>query len=482
MKLSVDPAELSLSEAAAAVRDGRLTAVALTEACLARIDAHGGTLNAFISVEREAALEAARRADAEVAAGNIRGPLHGVPLAHKDMYYRKGHISTCGSKIQRNYVPDITATVLARLEAAGALYLGGLNMSEFAAGPTGHNEHFGNCRNPWNTEHITGGSSSGSGAATAARLAYGAMGSDTGGSVRLPAAICGVVGLKPTAGRISRYGAMPRSWTNDTMGPLARTALDCALLTGVIAGEDPDDPTTAAVPVGDYAAAVGQGVEGLRIGIPNGYFADGVSDEVATVLAEAAKTLEASGAALIDVTVPDLKEVYRLGDIVSKSEAASYHGKWIRTRPQDYGHHTLTRTEAGFHIPATHYIDALRLRGRHTTNFIAAVLGDADVLLAPVIPMTTPTIAAMDFETAADVPEQVAKMTSFTRPVNYLGLPSLSVPAGFGPGGLPVSFQVIGRPFDEETLFAVGGAYQRATEWHEMAPKLKEKALRFSRT
>ena len=363
MKLSIDPAELSLSEAAAAVRDGRLSSVALTEACLARIDAHAKGLNAFISVEREAVLEAARIADAERAAGRLRGPLHGVPLAHKDMYYRKGHISTCGSKILRNYVPDITATVLARLEAAGALYLGGLNMSEFAAGPTGHNEHYGNCRNPWNRDHITGGSSSGSGAATAARLAYGAMGSDTGGSVRLPAALCGVVGLKPTAGRISRFGAMPRSWSNDTMGPLARTALDCALMTGVIAGEDPNDPTALSVPVGDYAAAVARGIEGLRIGIPNGYFADGVSDEVANVLAEAARTLEAAGAVLVDIAVPDLKEVYRLGDVVSKSEAAAYHGKWIRSRPQDYGHHTRTRTEAGFHIPATHYIDALRHRG-----------------------------------------------------------------------------------------------------------------------
>jgi len=472
MKLSIDAAELSLSEAAAAVRDGRLSSVALTEACLARIDAHAKGLNAFISVEREAVLEAARIADAERAAGRLRGPLHGVPLAHKDMYYRKGHISTCGSKILRNYVPDITATVLARLEAAGALYLGGLNMSEFAAGPTGHNEHYGNCRNPWNRDHITGGSSSGSGAATAARLAYGAMGSDTGGSVRLPAALCGVVGLKPTAGRISRFGAMPRSWSNDTMGPLARTALDCALMTGVIAGEDPNDPTALSVPVGDYAAAVARGIEGLRIGIPNGYFADGVSDEVANVLAEAARTLEAAGAVLVDIAVPDLKEVYRLGDVVSKSEAAAYHGKWIRSRPQDYGHHTRTRTEAGFHIPATHYIDALRHRGRHTTNFLAAVLSDIDVLLAPVIPMPTPTIEEMAFDTAAGVPELVSKMTSFTRPMNYLGLPSLSVPAGFGPGKLPISFQVIGRPFDEETLFAVGGAYQRATEWHEIVPKL----------
>ncbi len=467
-----DPAEMSLSEAAEAIRCGAISAVALTEACLARIEAHDAKLNAFISVERDDALDAARRADAELAAGRLRGPLHGVPLAHKDMYYRKGHVSTCGSKIRRNYVPDITATVLARLEAAGALYLGGLNMSEFAAGPTGHNEHYGDCRNPWNRDHITGGSSSGSGAAAAARLAFGAMGSDTGGSVRLPAGLCGVVGLKPTAGRISRYGAMPRSWTNDTMGPLCRTVADCALMTAVIAGEDPDDPTTAAVPVGDYRAAAERGIEGLRIGIPKGYFQEGVADTVAAVLDQVARTLEAAGARLVEVKVPDLKTVYRLGDVVSKSEAAAYHAKWLRACPDDYGQHTRTRTEAGFHIPATHYIDALRLRGRHVERFLGQVLREADVLLAPVIPMLTPRIDETAFDHAATVPEVVARMTSFTRPMNYLGLPSLSVPGGFGPGNLPISFQVIGRPFDEETLFAVGGAYQRATEWHAMSPAL----------
>lgn len=467
-----DLADLSMTEAAALIRDGKIFSVDLTRACLARIDAHAGGLNAFISIERDAVLEAARRADNERAEGRIRGPLHGVPLAHKDMYYRKGHVSTCGSKIQRNYTPDITSTVLSRLENAGALYVGGLNMSEFAAGPTGHNEHFGDCRNPWNRDHITGGSSSGSGAATAARMVFGAMGSDTGGSVRLPAGLCGVVGLKPTYGRISRYGAMPRSWTNDTMGPLCRTVRDCALMTSVIAGEDANDPTAAAVPVGDYGSAVDAGVEGMRIGIPSGFFADGVVDEVASALADVAAVLEQAGAVLVDVEVPDLTPVYRLGGIVSNSEAAAYHAKWIRSRPEDYGDHTRTRTEAGFHIPATHYIDALRMRGPTLDSFLATVLGDVDVLLAPVIPMLTPRIDETAFETAEGVPALISRMTSFTRPINYLGLPSLSVSAGFGPNGLPISFQVIGRPFDEETLFAVGGAYQKATDWHEAAPAL----------
>lgn len=469
---TADLADLSMTEAAELIREGKIFSVDLTLACLERIDAHSGDLNAFISIEREAVLEAARQADNDRTDGRLRGPLHGVPLAHKDMYYRKGHVSTCGSRIQRNYTPDITSTVLARLEAAGALYVGGLNMSEFAAGPTGHNEHFGDCRNPWNRAHITGGSSSGSGAATAARMVFGAMGSDTGGSVRLPAGLCGVVGLKPTYGRISRFGAMPRSWTNDTMGPLCRTVRDCALMTSVIAGEDPNDPTAAAVPVGDYVAAVDAGVEGLRIGLPIGYFADGVADEVAIAMSEAAHELEEAGAILIEVPVPDLKPAYRLGGIISTSEAAAYHAKWMRSRPEDYGAHTRTRTEAGFHIPATHYIDALRMRGPSLDSFLSTVLTDVDVLLTPVIPMLTPRIDETAFEGAEEVPALISSMTSFTRPINYLGLPSLSVPAGFGPGNLPISFQVIGRPFDEETLFAVGGAYQKATDWHEAAPAL----------
>ncbi|MEM9683914.1 MAG: amidase [Pseudomonadota bacterium] len=469
---TVHPCDLSLTEAARAIRDGDISSEELTRACFDRIDERADGLNAFISVEREDALEAARKADADRAAGRVRGPLHGVPMAHKDMYYREGRISTCGSKIKRNYVPDVTATVLARLEDAGALYLGGLNMSEFAAGPTGHNEHYGDCRNPWNPDHITGGSSSGSGAATAARMVFGAMGSDTGGSVRLPAGLCGVVGLKPTHGRISRYGAMPRSWSNDTMGPLCRTVEDCAAMTEVIAGEDPNDPTSAAVPVGEYRAAAGREIDGLRVGVPQGFFADGVSDEVATVLADVVRTLEGAGAQLVDVPVPDLKPMYRLGDIISKSEAASYHGKWIRSRPEDYGEHTRTRTEAGFHIPATHYLDALRLRGRHTESFIADVFANTDVLITPVIPMPTPRIDETAFDGAAGVPQVVTMMTSMTRPMNFLGLPSLSVPGGFGSNGLPISFQVVGRPFDEETLFAVGGAYQRATEWHTMVPPL----------
>ncbi len=467
-----DPALLSLTDVAAAIRDGRLTSVAVTEACLARIDAHEAKVNSIINLERAAVLEAAHAADTALARGDIKGPLHGVPLAHKDMYYRTGHISTCGSKIRRNYVPNVTATVLRRLEDAGALYLGGLNMSEFAAGPTGHNEHFGNCRNPWNRQHVTGGSSSGSGAATAARFVYGAMGSDTGGSVRLPAALCGVAGLKPTYGRISRYGAMPRAWSNDTMGPLARTVRDCALMTQAIAGYDPDDPTTHDEPVPDYLAAIDAGNEGLRVAVPANFFYDDIDGTVREWLGASIDVLRAQGAEIVEARIPDLAPLFRLGDVISKSEAATIHGKWMRQRPQDYGHHTAVRVEAGFHIPATRYIEALSLRARYLREFLDTALADADMLHTPTIPMPVPTIAETAFDGAAGVGDMVARMTMFTRPINYLGLPSLTVPCGFTEGDLPVAFQLVGRPFSEAQLFAMGAAYQSATDWHTRVPAL----------
>lgn len=469
---AADPALLSLEDVAAAIREGRLSSVAATEACLARIDAHEAKVNSFINLERRTVLEAARAADAALARGDLKGPLHGVPLAHKDMYYRKGHVSTCGSKIRRNYVPAVTATVLRRLEDAGALYLGGLNMSEFAAGPTGHNEHFGDCRNPWNRDHVTGGSSSGSGAATAARFVYGAMGSDTGGSVRLPAALCGVVGLKPTYGLISRYGAMPRAWSNDTMGPLARTVRDCALMTQAVAGRDPDDPTTHDGPVPDYLGAIGAGVRGLRVAVPADFFYDDIDEAVRERLDASVRVLRNRGVEIVTARIPDLTPLFRLGDVISKSEAATIHGKWMRQRPQDYGRHTAVRVEAGFHIPATRYIEALSLRARYLRAFLDTALADADMLHTPTIPMPVPTIAETAFDRAGGVADMVARMTMFTRPINYLGLPSLTVPCGFTDGDLPVAFQLVGRPFAEAQLFAMGAAYQAATEWHVRVPAL----------
>src|SRR5690606_33096570 len=277
---------LDLVGAAEGVRTRKFSAVELTEACIRRIERLQPKLNCFISLEAETALAAARRADEELAKGVVRGPLHGIPLAHKDMLYRAGKVTTCGSKIRKDFVPSYTATVHLRLEAAGALDLGTLNMAEFAFGPTGHNAHWGHCRNPWNPDHITGGSSSGSASAVAARMVYGALGSDTGGSIRLPAGLCGLVGLKPTQGRVSRDGVMPLSCSLDQVGPLTRTVRDSTRIFAAIAGYDPQDPTSSTATVEDYESRLAGGVRGLRIGVPVNYFYDGIHDGIRAALDE----------------------------------------------------------------------------------------------------------------------------------------------------------------------------------------------------
>ena len=306
-------------------------------------------------------------------------------------------------------MPDTTATVLERLADAGALHLGNLNMSEFAAGPTGHNEHFGDCRNPWMPEHITGGSSSGSGASVAARFVWGALGSDTGGSVRLPAAMCGVAGLKPTYGLVSRHGCMPRAWSLDCVGPLTRTVADCARLTAAIAGPDPLDASTAGAPRPsdlDYESALDIGIEGWRIGNPRNFFADEVDPEVRSVLDDSLEMLARQGAEIVDVTLPDMLPLFALGDTVSKCEASTIHKQWMESMPDAYGKHTATRVEAGFHLPANRYIEALTLRRQHLAAFCAAALDEVDVLHAPVIGTPVPTLAETAFGSggAAAVP------------------------------------------------------------------------------
>lgn len=469
--MSDELARLSLTELAERIRRKKVSALEATKACVVRIQAWQPQINCFIEVEADAALTAARRLDRELARRGPRGPLHGVPLAHKDLFYRQGKVCSAGSQIRRDWVAPYTATVIRRLEAAGAICLGRLNMAEFAADPTGHNAHYGACRNPWNPAYIPGGSSSGSGAAVAARLVYGSLGSCTGGSIRLPAAANGVVGLTPTYGRVSRYGVIPRSWSLDHVGPLARTALDCARLTGVIAGHDPDDGASSRTPVPNFERAAKRGAQDLRIGVPRKYFYDEVSADVGRALTESLRALKSLGARIVPVSVPDPRPLYRLNDLIMKCEAAVIHGRWIRERPGDYSDYLLARLEPGLHIPATRYIEALTLRGRALAEFMDAVMSRVDVLHCPVIPRPLPTLAEMD-PTGAD-PLRLAKigtLPNLTRLFNYYGVPALSVPCGFSANGLPVAFQVAARPFDEQTLFAVAHAYQGVTDWHRQTP------------
>jgi aspartyl-tRNA(Asn)/glutamyl-tRNA(Gln) amidotransferase subunit A len=467
-----DPALMTLAEAAAAIRARQLSSVEATKAALARIEQWQPRLNCFIAVDAEGALKQAAALDAELARGRVRSALHGVPLAHKDMFYRAGRISTCGSEIRRHWRANITATVLARLDEAGAVDLGALNMAEFAAGPTGHNEHFGHCRNPFNPAHLTGGSSSGSGASVAARLVYGALGSDTGGSIRLPAAACGVIGLKATYGRVSRYGAMARAWSLDHVGPLTRTAEDCALMMNAIAGHDPSDGASSHEPVPDFTAGFGDSIKGLRIGVAEVDDAP-VADEVRAAVDASLDVLRSLGAEAVPVRLSHLKEWYAFADVISKCEGATIHATWLRERPQDYADHIRTRLEAGLLLPATRYIEALSARGRHLAAFLETVMAKIDVLHCPAIPIPIPTIAETDVEgTGEAVLALVGRITQYTRPFNFLGVPTISVPCGFTRNGLPVAFQVAAKPFEEPLLLRAAHAYQGATDYHERVPEL----------
>jgi aspartyl-tRNA(Asn)/glutamyl-tRNA(Gln) amidotransferase subunit A len=455
------PADLSLAETVEAVTAGTLSAVEVAEATLARIAARQPVLNCFIRVDEEGIMAAAQAADARRTRGDPLGPLHGAPLAHKDMYYRAGVVSTCGSAIRRDFVPAVTATVLERLDAAGAVQVGAVNMSEFANGPTGHNVHWGACRNPWNPEHITGGSSTGSGSAVGGRCVTGSLGSDTGGSIRLPAGICGVYGIKPTQGRVSRHGVMGLSFSLDNVGPLARTARDCARLLGVIAGPDPMDTTALPVPVDDYEADLDAGVRGLRISIPANYYFDEIDQEIATALDRVVETFQCLGATVRRVTLPHHDVIGGLGGIISGAESCALHAHWHRTRPEDYAPLVRARMQPGFGFTAVEYLHALHLRAPIAQVVAEAAFGEAEVMLTPLLRFPVPTLADTDVRDGPNLNEVLGRINYCTRPMNYLGFPALSVPAGFSASGLPIGFQLVGRPFAERLLFRFAGAFER---------------------
>jgi aspartyl-tRNA(Asn)/glutamyl-tRNA(Gln) amidotransferase subunit A len=467
--MNTEPALMSLTSVAKAIAEKRVSSREATQSCLDRVAQWQPRLNAFMAIEAEAALAAADAADGALAKGK-RGALHGVPLAHKDMYYDAGKVVSCGSKIRRDFVATTTSTALQRLKDAGTIRLGSLQMAEFAYGPTGHNSHYGPVHNPWAIDRITGGSSSGSGSAVAARLTFAALGSDTGGSIRMPAHFCGVTGLKTTVGRISRAGAMPLSQSLDTVGPLARSAEDCALLMGLMAGADPEDPTAIAGPVPDYMAAVREPIKSLTIGVPTAFYVDDLDPEVSRILDETVAALKREGADIVQVELPEQRQLTAACQLVLAVEAAAFHKRWLIERPQDYGPQVLMRLQNGLAIPGVTYLEAMRFRGPALSAHLAAVAG-VDAVIAPVAPVAAPTIAESDVGNSPDAESVIQRLTRFTRPINYLGLPSLSIPAGFTHGGLPVGMQLIGRSFDEAMLLRIGAAFQRATDFHERVPK-----------
>lgn len=467
--MSAEPALMSLTAVAEAIATKRLSSHEVARSCLHRIAQWQPSLNAFMTVEAEAVLKAADAADAALARGQVSGVLHGVPLAHKDMYYDAGKVVTCGSLIRRDFVATTTSTALQRIKDAGTIRLGSLQMAEFAYGPTGHNVHYGPVHNPFALDHITGGSSSGSAAAVAARLTFAALGSDTGGSIRLPAHFCGVTGLKPTYGRISRAGAMPLSQSLDTVGPLARSVQDCALLLGLMAGPDPLDATASNAPVPDYMAATKQPIKGIKIGVPTAFYVDDLDPEVAQVLDRTIAVLKGEGAEILRVELPDQQQLTAACQILLAVEAAALHQRWLTERPQDYSPQVLMRLQNGLAIPGVTYLETMRWRGPALAAHVAATAA-VDAVLTPGAPVAAPTIAESDVGNSSGAGALIQRLTRFTRPINYLGVPSLAIPAGFTRTGLPVGMQLIGRSFDEATVLRIGAAFQRATDFHDKMP------------
>lgn len=469
-----DITESSLTEVANAIASRAVSSVEVTQACLDRIEQWQPSRNCFIRIDAKAAILKANECDRQIALGTQPlGPLHGVPLAHKDLFYRAGQVSTGGSRIRRNWVATETATVLSRLDAAGAIQIGTLNMSEFAANPTGHNIHYGHCRNAYNRAYIAGGSSSGSGTAVAARLVYAALGSDTGGSIRVPAAFNGVLGLKPTYGRVSRHGVMARFWSLDHVGVLARTAMDCARMLGIIAGPDKNDSTASQQAVPDYVSMLTTSVKGLRVGVPDLSTLGFIDDQIKAALDASIKTLEGLGVVVLPVPLGDMGLLFRISELIGKCEAASMHRPWLDQCPQDYTPQVLARTESGLLIPATDYIDALRLRKPLTAEFMDTTMRGIDVLHLPVMSFPVATIDAFDARASGDQAVQMrSRMNALTRPINLLGLPAISIPCGFCHDGLPIAFQLVGLPFREGELLRVAHAFEQVTAYHKRGPEL----------
>ena len=449
---------MTIREAADALRARRVSAVELAAAANARISRLNPQLNAFITVTAEQSREEARQADAELAAGRDRGPLHGIPVAVKDLFLTRGVRTTCGSKVYADFVPDLDATVVERLRAAGAVMLGKLNMHEMAYGITSANPHYGPVRNPWNPAHSPGGSSGGSGAAVAAQMVYAAMGSDTGGSIRIPAAFCGVVGLKPTYGRVSRYGALPLAYSLDHMGPLARSVRDAALVLNAIAGYDRRDPTSSRHPVVDFVPDDGCSIRGLRIGFPENFYFEhldsGVEWSVRGVFARA----QSLGALVKPVRVPDIAALNTVGRVIQLAEASAVAEPHLEHR-ENFGADVLALLDQGRLLPATDYINAQRLR-RQTNREFDRLWSEVDCLMAPTTPSTAPRAGDATVRLGGRDEDVRLAATRLVRGINVLGLPALSIPCGLGANGLPIGIQIIGPAWEESLILRIGAALE----------------------
>ncbi len=429
----------------------------LTQACLGRIERLNPQLNAYITVTAGSALEEAKTAEREISEGKWRGPLHGIPMAVKDLIETAQVRTTAASAVLQNYVPGHDAPIVQRLREAGVVMLGKLNLHEFAYGGSGIIGHFGAARNPWNSAHITGGSSSGSAAAVSAGLCYGAIGTDTAGSIRLPASCCGIVGLKPSYGLVSTRGVIPLSWTHDHAGPMARTVADTALILQAIASYDPADICSHKFPAVHYPAAMEENTRPLRLGVPREFFWQQLDAEVEQAAEAALKLLSelTTGAHDVRISVPTDTAVFRC-------EPFSYHQKYLAEHGNEYHPETLRRIRTGAEVTATEYIDGYRKLQQHRRD-ILRVFEEVDLLITPTTTILTPTIAGLEAAPQELRPTEI-RMLRNTRPFNVFGLPTISIPCGFSKSGLPIGLQISGAPGAEGTVLALAKAYESGTE------------------
>jgi len=458
---------LTISEIAAALRRKDFSPVELTQALLQRIEAIDGKLHSFITLTSDLALTQAKQAEQEMRSGADRGPLHGVPIALKDLYATRGIRTTCHSGVLENWVPDYDATAVTMFQQAGAILFGKLGMHEFAFGGPSIDAPFPAVRNPWNTDHIPGGSSSGAGAALAAGLCYGALGSDTGGSIRTPSSHCGIVGIKPAYGRVSRYGVVPLSWSLDHAGPMARGVEDCAILLQAIAGYDAKDPASANVPVPNFQSEIKAGIKGLRVGMPRAHWFDenlGIDPEIEKVFNQAIEVLKELGASLVDIDGKPFSLARKANQTILVCEAYAYHEETYRETPMKFGTSVRRRMLEGAFLSAADYIAAQRARAVLNEQ-IRANFSRVDVFAVPGAPRPPEAFAKMN-------PQEQNLRPNFTNPFNLTGLPAITVPCGFTAGNLPVGLQIVAPPLDEPTCFRAAYAYEQATEWHNQRPAL----------
>ena len=459
--------DLSLTEVAGWIAAKEVSSKEVVQACLERAEATEARLQGYSAILADSALAEAEALDAEMASSGPRGAMHGVPVGIKELYDVAGTPTTSSSKVRSNWVAETDCASVAQLRAAGVVILGKTHTHEFAYGvatPTS--------RNPWGEDHIPGGSSGGSGAVVAAGSAYMAMGSDTGGSIRIPAALCGTVGLKPTFGRCSRAGVTSLAWSLDHVGPLTRTVADAAVTLNAIAGYDPRDPGSVDVPVEDYAAALGRDVKGMRIGIPGSWYFDQIHPEVESAVRAAIAMMEAEGAVLVEATIPYPDQIMAAEFAICLPEASEYHRRMLRETPELYGEDVRISLEAGEMVPAARYLQAMRVRQLMQREW-TRMFESFDVMMAPAVaaPATRAGQETIDWGQGVEEPV-IQTFVRYSAPANLMGLPAMSVPCGFSSDALPVAFQVIGRPFDEASVLRVGDAYERMTDWGARKPPM----------